>query len=108
MALTMRFAKMEGSTSSETLVTIPQGIHESGIITQVLSISETGAYRLYLSGKDENQADFTLEIPIAVGTTWYEGIGQFWPMLLLIVAAFFSIFLENFDYPIYLNRGALS
>lgn len=91
--LTMTFAKMEGSTPSKTLVTIPPGIHESGIITQVLSIGETGEYRLYLSGKDENQTNFTLEIPITVGTTWYEGIGQFWPMLLLIVATvFFHIF----------------
>jgi hypothetical protein len=64
--LAMRLAKMEGGTPSKTLVTTPPGIHESGIITQVLSIVETGEYRLYLSGKDENQADFTLEIPI----TW--------------------------------------
>ncbi|KIO49162.1 hypothetical protein [Nitrosospira sp. NpAV] len=85
--LAMRLAKMEGSTPSKTLVTIPPGIHELGIITQVLNIGETGEYTLYLSGKDENQADFMLEIPITVGTTWYEGITQFWPMLLLIVAA---------------------
>ena len=85
--LAMTLAKMEGSTPSKTLVTIPPGIHELGIITQVLSIGETGEYRLYLSGKDENQADFTLEIPITVGTTWYEGITQFWPLLLLIGGA---------------------
>ena len=85
--LAMTLAKMEGSTPSKTLVTIPPGIHELGIITQVLKIGETGEYRLYLSGKDGNQADFTLEIPITVGTTWYEGITQFWPLLLLIGGA---------------------
>lgn len=91
--LAMRLAKMEGSMPSKTLVTTHPVIHESGIITQVLSIGETGEYRLYLSGKDENQADFTLEIPITVGTPWYEGIAQFWPVLLLIGAAvFFHIF----------------
>jgi hypothetical protein len=58
-----------------------------------LRIGEIGEYRLYLSGKDENQGDFTLEIPITVGTQWYEGIVQFWPLLLLIMAAiFFHIF----------------
>jgi hypothetical protein len=91
--LAMTLAKMEGGTPSKTLVTIPAGVYESGIITQVLSIGETGEYRLYLSGRDKNQTDFTLEIPITVGTPWYEDIAQFWPMLLLIVAAvFFHIF----------------
>ena len=52
-----------------------------------------GEYGLYLSGKDENHADFTLEIPIAVGTQWYENVAQFWPLLLLIVGAIvFHIF----------------
>jgi hypothetical protein len=89
----MRLAKMEGGKPSKTLVTIPTGIYETGIITQVLSIGETGEYRLYLSGKDGNQADFTLEIPITVGTSWYESIAQFWPLLLLILAAIlFHIF----------------
>ena len=87
--LTMRLAKIEGSAPSDALLTVPPRIYESGTITQVLSIAETGEYRLYLSGKDENQADFTLEIPIRVGTPWYEGIAQFWPMLLLIVATIF-------------------
>jgi hypothetical protein len=87
--LTMRLAKMEGSAPSSTLLTISPRTYESGTITQVLRIAELGEYRLYLSGKDGNQADFTLEIPITVGTPWYEGIVQFWPMLLLVVAAIF-------------------
>jgi hypothetical protein len=91
--LAMRLAKMEGGTPSKTLVTIPAGVYESGIITQVLSIGETGEYRLYLSGRDKNQTDFTLEIPIMVGTSLYESIAQFWPLLLLIgMAVFFHIF----------------
>lgn len=91
--LAMRLAKMEGGTPSKTLATIPAGIYESGIITQVLNIGETGEYRLYLSGKDKNQTDFTLEIPITVGTSLYESIAQFWPLLLLIASAvLFNIF----------------
>lgn len=89
----MTLAKMEGSAPSKTLLTVPSAIYETGIITQVLSITETGEYRLYLTGKDERQADFTLEIPITVGTKWYEGIAQLWPLLLLIGGAvLFHIF----------------
>jgi hypothetical protein len=63
--------------ASNTLLTIPPRMYESGTITQVLRIAELGEYTLYLSGKDGNQADFTLEIPITVGTPWYEGFAQF-------------------------------
>ncbi|SEO58420.1 hypothetical protein [Nitrosovibrio sp. Nv6] len=87
--LAMTLAKMDGGAPSKTLLAVPPKTYESGIITQVLSIGETGEYRLYLSGKDEKQADFTLEIPITVGTQWYEGIAQLWPMLLLILGAVF-------------------
>jgi hypothetical protein len=91
--LAMRLAKMEGGAPSKTLLTIPAAVYEAGTITQALRIGETGEYTLYLSGKDENQADFTLEIPITVGTQWYENAAQFWPLLLLIVAAIvFHIF----------------
>jgi hypothetical protein len=92
-ALAMRLVKIEGGTPSKTLVTIPAGVYETGTITQALRIGEMGEYRLYLSGEDENRADFTLEIPITVGTLWYENVAQFWPLLLLIVAAIvFHIF----------------
>jgi hypothetical protein len=86
-SLAMRLAKMEGGTPSKTLVTIPAAVYEAGTITQVLRIGETGEYRLYLSGKDGNQTDFTLEIPITVGTPWYGNITQFWPLLAAIAAA---------------------
>lgn len=85
--VTMTLAKMEGGAPSSTLLTIPPRTYESGSITQVLTMGETGEYRLYLSGKDGNQVDFTLEIPITVGTPWYEGFAQFWPMFVLVVAA---------------------
>ena len=91
--LSLKFAKMEGGTPSKTLLTIPPRTYEAGTITQVLSIGETGEYRLYLSGKNENLADFTLEIPITVGMPWYGDITQLWPLLVLFLAAIvFHIF----------------
>ena len=78
---------MENSAPSDALLTVPPRIYEFGTITRVLSIAELGEYKLYLSGKDGNQADFTLEIPIIVGAPWYDGIPQLWPVFLLIAAA---------------------
>jgi hypothetical protein len=85
--LTMRLAKMEGGMQAKPLLEMPSRVYESGTVTQVLRIGETGEYRLYLSGQDGNQADFTLEIPITVGTPWYGNIAQFWPLLAAIMAA---------------------
>ena len=91
--LSLKFAKVEGDTPSKILLTIPPRTYEAGTITQVLSIGETGEYRLYLSGKNENLADFTLEIPITVGMPWYGDITQLWPLLALFLAAIvFHIF----------------
>jgi hypothetical protein len=91
--LTMKLAKMESGMQAKTLLEVPSRVYEAGAITQALRIGETGDYRLYLSGKDGNQSDFTLEIPITVGTQWHEGIAQIWPMLVLIAAAIvFHIF----------------
>jgi hypothetical protein len=63
-----------------------------------MQIEATGEYKLYLSGKDENQVEFRLEIPVTVGTDWHEGIVTFWPMLLLTIAAIaFYNFRKIFD-----------
>lgn len=85
--LAMTLARMDGGAPVKTLMTVPPKTYETGIITQVLNMSEAGEYRLHLSGKDGNQADFTLEIPIIVGTPWYDSIPQLWPLFLLIAAA---------------------
>lgn len=84
--LTMMLAKIENDKPTKTLLTIPARTYESGIITQVFKIDETGEYMLYLSGKNKDQAEFVLEIPITVGIQWYETLLEFWPMLLLILA----------------------
>ncbi|ODT82362.1 MAG: hypothetical protein ABS69_05255 [Nitrosomonadales bacterium SCN 54-20] len=85
--LAMRLAKMESGMPVKTLTTVPSKTYETGIITHVLNMVEAGEYRLYLYGKDGNQADFTLEIPIIVGTVWYDGLPQLWPLFLLIAGA---------------------
>ncbi len=85
--LTMTLAKIEDDKPAKTLLTIPARTYESGIITQVLNLEEMGEYGLYLSGKNMDQVEFVLEIPITVGTQWYEDLIEFWPMLLLIVSA---------------------
>lgn len=86
-SLAMKLAQLEDGTPSKILLAVPPKTYESGTITQVLTIGETGKYTLYLSGKDEDQADLTLEIPITVGTRWYDDITQFWPMFLMLAAA---------------------
>lgn len=86
------FKEIDG-TPTQSLLSIPAQNYQSGIIYQDIRIDEPGEYVIRLSGVDEHQADFTLEIPIMVGTKWYEPFVQFWPLLLLSTVA---VFLSNF------------
>ena len=71
----------------KALFSILDKTYHSGSISLEIYVDEPGEYVLHLSGVDENQLDFRLVIPITVGSRWYEGIVQFWPLLLLCAAA---------------------
>lgn len=84
--------KETNGASVQALLSIPAQNYQSGIIYQDIRIDEPGEYIMRLSGVDEHQTDFKLEIPITVGTAWYEPFVQFWPLLLLSAVA---VFLSN-------------
>jgi hypothetical protein len=86
-ALALSLVRMGKDHPAKTVFSVPPRSYERGTLTHAIRIGETGDYRLYLYGKDENQAEVRMEIPITVGTKWYESIINLWPMLLLTVAA---------------------
>jgi hypothetical protein len=86
-ALALSLVRMGKDGSAEAVFSVPPRNYERGTMTHAIRIGETGDYRLYLYGRDENQAEVRMEISITVGTKWYESIINFWPMLLLTVAA---------------------
>lgn len=73
----------------EPLLSIPATSYPSGIISQEVRIQESGEYILRLSGTDEHQAAFHLDMPVTVGTNWVDTIMPYWPMALLCVLATF-------------------
>ena len=87
--VTLTLFRVVDGKSGQPLLAVPAEIYQSGIISQEIRIKETGEYIFRLSGIDEHQAEFNLEIPITVGTEWYEPFIQFWPLLLLGVTAVF-------------------
>ncbi|MBE7527917.1 hypothetical protein [Nitrosomonas sp.] len=87
--LTVSLARKTSETTMEPLLSIPARNYQSGIITQEVRINEPGEYILRLSGTDTHNTEFNLEIPVSVGTNWYESITPYWPMLLLGVIAMF-------------------
>jgi hypothetical protein len=86
-ALALSLVRIGRDDSAKTVFSVPPRNYERGTITHAIRIGETGDYRLHLYGRDDNQAEVRMEIPITVGTKWYESIINFWPMLLLTVAA---------------------
>lgn len=81
--------------TAETVLSIPARVYQSGIISQEARINEIGEYILQLSGKDEHQSEFQSDIPMTVGTQWYEALIPHWPMLVLCMAAIFLINLKR-------------
>ncbi len=81
--------KIVDGKSGQPLLSVPAENYQSGIISQEIRIDETGEYVLHLTGVDKHSLDFELEIPITVGTKWYEPFIQFWPLLLLGATATF-------------------
>ncbi|MGV8712348.1 MAG: hypothetical protein ACWA6R_07350 [Nitrosomonas sp.] len=85
----LNLLKIVDGNSGQPLLSVPAENYQSGIISQEIRIDEMGKYVLRLAGIDENSLDFELEIPITVGTKWYEPFIQFWPLLLLGATATF-------------------
>ncbi len=82
-------ARKNGERIMEPLLSIPARNYQSGIISQEVRIDESGEYVLQLSGTDEYQSEFHLDIPVTIGTKWYEPFVPYWPMLVLGASAIF-------------------
>ncbi|MDC8445251.1 MAG: hypothetical protein LV471_04890 [Nitrosomonas sp.] len=63
----------------QDILLVPEQTYQSGVITQALRLDETGQYRLYLDGRDENGTRYQVKIPIKVGTEWKDKLRNFLP-----------------------------
>lgn len=96
--IAISLAQKHGEKIMEPFLSIPAASYPSGSISQEVHIQEPGEYVLRLSGIDEHQAAFHLDMPITVGTNWIDTILPYWPMALLcVLAAFFYNFRRIVD-----------
>jgi len=96
--IAVSLTKKEDEKVTKPLLSIPATHYPSGIISQEVHILESGEYILRLSGTDEHQTPFHLDMPITVGTNWVDTITPYWPMALLgVLAAFFYNFRRLVD-----------
>ena len=51
-------------------MSVPARQHPSGVITVAFKLSELGQYILYLEGKNTENADLQVKIPMQVGLDW--------------------------------------
>jgi hypothetical protein len=87
--LALRLVKFKEKGAERELFSVPAQPYRSGTITQALTLDEPGQYVLYLEGKGIDNEDFSLEMPIRIGTEWWEELLPYWPLLLLSVSAYF-------------------
>ncbi len=73
IAIALRLVKIESQGEKETeqqVMVIPAQQHPSGVITQILKMSETGKYILYLEDGNDKKAGLRVKVPIKVGFDW--------------------------------------
>jgi hypothetical protein len=72
--LALRLVKTETddkkNSTERQILSIPAQQHQSGVITAAFKLNEPGQYILYLEGKDAENTDLQVKIPMQVGFDW--------------------------------------
>lgn len=87
--LALRLAKLEAAGSERDILSLPASLYRSGTISQALQLDQPGQYILYIQGQNLDNQDFSLEMPIKVGTEWWEELLTDWPLALILAGALF-------------------
>lgn len=73
-SLALRLVKLEADEKEnqreQPIMSVPAQQHPSGVITVAFKLSELGHYVLYLEGKNTEDADLQVKIPMQVGLDW--------------------------------------
>ncbi|QOJ19261.1 MAG: hypothetical protein HRU77_00245 [Gammaproteobacteria bacterium] len=73
-SLALRLVKLEADEKEnqreQPIMSVPARQHPSGVITVAFKLSELGHYVLYLEGKNTEDADLQVKIPMQVGLDW--------------------------------------
>ncbi len=74
LPLALRLVKVDSdgkdNPKEQEVLSVPAQQHQSGVITQSIKLSELGQYHLYLDGKNADNGDFQLKVPLTVGLDW--------------------------------------
>lgn len=71
--LAQRLVKLETIDNTEKeyeILSVAAQSHPSGVITQALKLNEPGQYILYLEGKNAENANVQVKVPLKVGLDW--------------------------------------
>lgn len=73
-SLALRLVKLEidkkENQQEHQVMSVPARQHPSGVITVAFKLSELGQYILYLEGKNTENANLQIKIPMQVGLDW--------------------------------------
>lgn len=73
-SLALRLVKLEADEKENqrehSIMSVPARQHPSGVITVAFKLSELGQYILYLEGKNTENTDLQVKIPMQVGLDW--------------------------------------
>ncbi len=72
--LGLRLVKVHTDATEQEILSIPAQPHQSGVITHEFKMNELGQYILYLNGKNAENADILVHVPIKVGADWKDNL----------------------------------
>ena len=59
------------------ILSVPAQQHPSGVVTQSIKLSDLGQYILYLNGKNADNTNFQVKVPLTVGLNWKDHLKNF-------------------------------
>ena len=82
--LALRLAQIEADDKEKEyeVLSVPAQQHRSGVITQAFKLSEPGQYILYLEGRNTENTNILVKIPITVHPHWKDHLKNFLPSFL--------------------------
>lgn len=82
--LALRLVQVEADDKEEEheVLSVPAQQHRSGVITQAFKLSEPGQYILYLEGRNTENTNILIKIPITVHSHWKDHLKNFLPSFL--------------------------
>jgi len=77
--LALRLTRIGDNATEHELLSVPPQVYPSGVITQAFKLDAAGQYSLALDGRNAENPNLLIRVPIKVGTDWKDTFSNLLP-----------------------------